>query len=296
MGLLITGMHRSGTSMFGQWAETMGLSAGSGLGFETTSANPRGLYERRDVVEFNERWLGVLGGSWWAPPFVKEQTWRSIDEQHLDQDRRTLDLFAAGFRDWYVKDPRLSLLLPLWDRLTLQRLPVVVGVRPPREVAMSLNVRNGTTLRRGLALWVAYNRALLRHTGGRSFMVLDLPATLRNPADAAARMLTFLDDQGFTVDADPEAIASDMEPDLVRQDCERLEGSAERLAEDLDPIYRELVAMHGQVQSDTVHRLPLPDWAGEALDELGEFWDLAVRAEAITLKQTPRWRRWWGSR
>lgn len=294
MGVLITGMHRSGTSMFGQWADTMGLSAGSGLGFETTSANPRGLYERRDVAEFNERWLGVLGGSWWAPPFVKEQTWRSIDEQHLDQDRRNLDLFAAGFRDWYAKDPRLSLLLPLWDRLTLQRLPIVVGLRPPRDVAMSLNVRNGTTLRRGLALWVAYNRALLRHTGGRDFMILDLPATTRDPADAADRMLTFLRDVGLPVSADTTAMASGMETDLIRQDCERLEGSAERLAEDLDPIYRELADMHGTAQTDTVHRLPLPDWAGEALDELGEFWDLTVQLDIARNSAAAR-RRWWGS-
>lgn len=295
MGVVITGMHRSGTSMLGQWAAAMGLSPGDGPGYETTSANPRGLYERRDVVEFNDEWLRVLGGSWWAPPFVKEQTWRSIDQAHLDRGRRAIDLFRAGFTDWYVKDPRISLLLPLWDRLTLQRLPVVIGLRPPRDVAMSLNVRNGTTLRRGLAIWLAYNRALLRHTGGRAFLVLDLPATLREPADAAGRMAALVDAAGLPVTGDVGAIAAGVESDLLRQNCERLEGSAERLAQDLDPIYRELAQMHGKVQSDTVHRLPLPDWAGEALDELSEFWSLQQRAEAAENAGTT-WQRWIGRR
>lgn len=221
------------------------------------------------------------GGSWWAPPFVKEQTWRSIDQAHLDRDRRALDVFRADFTDWYVKDPRISLLLPLWDRLTLQRLPVLIGLRPPRDVAMSLNVRNGTTLRRGLAIWLAYNRALFRHTGGRTFLILDLPATMRAPGDAVERMAALSHAAGLPVTGGVASIAAGVEADLLRQDCDRLEGSAERLAQDLDPIYRELAAMHGTVQSDAVHRLPLPDWAGEALDELSEFWSLQQRAEAL---------------
>ena len=249
------------------------------------------------MVEFNDHWLGVLGGSWWAPPHVKEQTWRSIDASALDADRRALDLFRAGFDDWYVKDPRISLLLPLWDRLTLRRLPVVVGLRPPRDVAMSLHMRNGTALRRGLAVWLAYNRALFRHTSGRPYLVMDLASTMADPVAAAGALIAFLDDAGLPANGSPTAIAGSVESGLVRQDHQRLEGSAERLAQDLSSTYRELSAMHGVPNSDEPHDLPLPDWAGEALDELSEFWDMQVRAEILQsevdqLRNRRGWRRY----
>lgn len=275
MGVLIAGMHRSGTSMVGQWADDLGLSSGAGAHLEATSANPRGLYERADVVAFNDRWLGVLGGSWWAPPFVKEQTWRSIDEAALEVDRRALDLFRPGQPAWYAKDPRLSLLLPLWDRLTLQRLPVVVGVRPPRDVAMSLHVRNGFTLRRGLALWIAYNRNLFRQASGRRVLVLDLGSAMAEPRTAVAALADFLGE----VTGDPAAIAADVRPDLIRQQQPALPGYAERLAVDLDEVYAELRSQHATPQEGAEQRLSLPDWAAEALDELSEFWDLQVRRD-----------------
>ena len=40
VGVVITGMHRSGTSMLGQWVAGMGLGAGDGPELDHTSANP----------------------------------------------------------------------------------------------------------------------------------------------------------------------------------------------------------------------------------------------------------------
>lgn len=281
MGVLITGMHRSGTSMLAEWVSHTGLSMGEGPRFEVDSANPRGLFERRDVVDFNDRWLGVLGGSWWAPPNVKEQTWRSVNGDELTAGRRELDLFRARFSGWFVKDPRLSLLLPLWDRLALHTLPVVVSLRQPRDVAMSLHMRSGMTLRRGLALWLAYYRALFLHMQGRACLVLDLTRTLERPEQSADALLTFLDSLELKGAGNAFAIASNTDPALLRQECERLPGSAERLAQDVDAAYEQMRALHGVSALDEVFDLRLPDWAAEALDEASEVWDLQVRKEIV---------------
>lgn len=281
MGVLITGMHRSGTSMLAEWVSHTGLTMGEGPGFEVDSANPRGLFERRDVVDFNDHWLGVLGGSWWAPPNVKEQTWRSVNAEELTAARRELDVFRARFSGWFVKDPRLSLLLPLWDRLALHTLPAVVAIRKPRDVAMSLHMRNGLTLRRGLALWLAYNRALFSHMQGRAFLVLDLTSTLERPESAAEALLGFLDSLDLKGSGDAFSIASSTDPALLRQQCERLPGSAERLAQDVDAAYDRMRALHAVSARDETFDLQLPDWATEALDEAGEVWDLQVRKEIV---------------
>lgn len=269
--------------MFAEWVESLGVKTGSGDSFPLDSANPRGLHERQDVVGFNDHWLGVLGGSWWAPPPVREQTWRSINVEELAADRLKLDYFRPDFSDWYVKDPRLSLLLPLWDRLALRRLPVIISLREPRDVAMSLNVRSGTTLRRGLALWLAYNQALFEHLGGRQALVLDAGRAMQDPYKAVIEVAMFCESTGVPVDDTRlSMIAEGVEPKLIRNRCERLEGSAEYLAAEVDEVYHALASRHLQTSSDSPENIPLPDWAREALDELTEVWDLIVRNQILT--------------
>lgn len=282
MGVLITGMHRSCTSMVAQWVDELGVGTGGGERFPIDSANPRGLHERKDVVAFNDDWLAELGGSWWAPPRVWEQTWRSLNQERLAEDRQLLDYFDADFHDWYVKDPRLSLLLPLWDRLALQRLPVVIALREPREVAMSLNVRSGITLRRGLALWLAYNRSLFTHLGGRHSLVVDTNSAMQDPYRAVVEVAMFCESSGVTIDsALVNPVAEGIEPGLLRNQTHRLGGSAERFAADVDDIYHALARRHLQPDSDAPENVPLPDWAGEALEELTEVWNLQERIERL---------------
>ncbi len=301
MGVVITGMHRSGTSMLGQWASRTGLDMGEGPLFTTDSANPRGLFERRDVVAFNDRWLSDLGGSWWAPPFITEHTWRTLDAHRLETDREAIDLFRGTDPDWFVKDPRLSLLTPLWDRLCLQRLPIVVGLRRPRAVAMSLHVRNGTTLRKGLALWVAYNRAIFRQAQERNLLILDLDLTLADPGTTADTLLAFFEHAGLRTTNDVDRMVAGLEPRLLRQHSERLQGSAERLAEDLDEMYDALCAAHGTPLNDLDSPMHVPDWAAEALEELSQEWHLRTRLTSLEAQQpdagtgnrgrAPIWRR-----
>lgn len=286
MGVLVTGMHRSGTSMLASWVDSLGVPAGEGHEFPVDSANPRGLHERQDIVAFNDEWLKLLGGSWWAPPTVREQTWRTVDEERLAQARSELDVFRPGASDWYVKDPRTSLLLPLWDRLALNRLPVVIGLREPRDVAMSLHMRSGTTLRRGLALWLAYNRAVFSHLRGRRSLVLDANSAVHDPYGSAVELAVFCESVDVTVDASRvNRVAESVEPALLRNNYQQLEGGAERLAADLDEVYHELARRHGRSEYDSAQVIPMPEWAVEALEELSEVWDLIVRNEILVAEK-----------
>lgn len=278
MGVIVTGMHRSGTSMTAQWVDGLGVPPAPGQPFPVDAANAEGLFEIQEIVALDDKWLGILGGSWWAPPPVREQTWRSIDGVALDQARSQLgSLHELGGR-WYVKDPRISLLLPLWDRLTLRRQGVVLAVREHREVAMSLHVRNGTTYRRALALWWAYNDALVRHVFDRNSLVLDFSQSLAEPRPAIEALVDLLGAEGFSVPVDAaDGLVGDLRPSRKRQRTEHLDGSAERLAADLDDHLLALQSAHGHKVPD---RLPAaPDWVQEALDELTEFWSMVVERD-----------------
>lgn len=110
MAVLLTGMHRSGTSMLAQWVDELGVPAAPGAPFPVNTANAEGLYELQDVVACNDGWLAELGGAWDAPPATTAQTWRALGPYALEDTRANLPALKAAGGDWYLKDPRLCLL------------------------------------------------------------------------------------------------------------------------------------------------------------------------------------------
>lgn len=286
MGVVVTGMHRSGTSAVARVVEGLGLSPGDGDPMAPAAANPRGFFERHDVMQLNDRWLGRLGGAWWAPPRVSSRAWRSLDEDALRREREALDLLSPDVTNWYVKDPRIALLLPLWDRLALHELPVVLVVREPREVATSIRMRDRMRDRRALALWAEYNRAVQRTSAGRRLLVVDYDRLVREPVSAVEAIADFLHGTGHMVaDHDQDEVIGLVERHLRRQRTTRLAGLSEQLARDLDDTYEALSKRHAHQGEDGLDDLPTPEWVDEILDELDDLLDaetqvLAARDES----------------
>ena len=63
----------------------------------------------------------------------------------------------ATSSNWIDKDPRLCLLYPAYFHILLKRIPLVVCMREPIEVAVSLYARNGHSINLGLSMWFIYN-------------------------------------------------------------------------------------------------------------------------------------------
>src|SRR3954453_7059090 len=141
MNVLVTGMHRSGTSAVANVLRQAGLFGWDAEDAMASSAeNPDGYGERRDVMELNEQLLAELGGGWDSPP---AEPWAQPPPLDLlvEQGRRLVRNELDDRGEWFIKDPRLSLLLPWWRRVLLDRFVVLVVFRDPSEVAWSLSVR-----------------------------------------------------------------------------------------------------------------------------------------------------------
>jgi hypothetical protein len=142
---LVIGVHRSGTSLL-----TQGLvEAGARLGNFSDSFdldNPRGYFEHKEVVRFNERLLSHLGVSWdnWgfraseldirAPALA---TWR---EEAADILRAAF----VGSGPFILKDPRIASLASFWERVVPDagfKLRRILILRDPAEVAESQRQR-----------------------------------------------------------------------------------------------------------------------------------------------------------
>src|SRR5436190_1836453 len=146
--VLVLGMHRSGTSLCADALGRLGVRMADQP--DVQPSNPRGQWERLEIVERHDRILDMFGrgfyspmhdlplpSGWWLEPGVAEIRREIVG--FLEQKRGTAAPF--GF-----KDPRTARLLPLWhqifDELRIQP-KIVVCIRNPAQAARSLEQRDG---------------------------------------------------------------------------------------------------------------------------------------------------------
>ncbi|MEB3235844.1 MAG: hypothetical protein VKM98_10500, partial [Cyanobacteriota bacterium] len=166
--ILVVGMHRSGTSLLGSILPALGVATPGPL-ITGDQHNPEGYYEREDVTALQEQLLINLQ-RWWPSQegvLPLPATWM---EQPAGQAcaaglmRLVRQEKACQTGPWAIKDPRSSLLLPLWQRLAESLeldLRIVLSLRDPREVQRSLVQRDrsstGMTSWRAQQLWWRHN-------------------------------------------------------------------------------------------------------------------------------------------
>jgi hypothetical protein len=151
--VIVTGMHRSGTSCVTGLLEKCGLSLGTShpLLSEPRFDNKKGHFENRGAMALNETILQIAGGTWCNPPSAEAV------EIAGDTIGPYIKKFAETFNGDIFKDPRTSLTMPVWQKYCPDISAVVFCVRHPIAVAGSLKARNNIPIAQGLILWYEYN-------------------------------------------------------------------------------------------------------------------------------------------
>jgi len=192
-GVRVLGMHRSGTSFVAGALARSGYCVGDEQRLlEPNDYNPYGYFERNDVVALNDRLLAACGGSWCQPPdreqvIAESGQWVAAVSDVLEAIERE----AAG-RPCVLKDPRMALLLPVWEQVLGPRFLDVLVLRNPVDVARSLMRRNAFTVPFSLALWEWHLTSILYSVRHRPLVTINFDevgvqggdATF--PADAVA--------------------------------------------------------------------------------------------------------------
>ena len=133
--LLIAGMHRSGTSFLGESCGALGFTLPHDAGGPARD-NPRGHFEPRAVVALNDAILSERGAFWLR---VGPLDLPAPDEALLARmDAAVAESFGDASRIM-VKDPRLSLTLPLW-RVWLEARGIEAA-----SARMASRMRSGST-------------------------------------------------------------------------------------------------------------------------------------------------------
>ena len=151
-GVIVLGMHRSGTSAVTQALGMLGLEPGRDEALMGAGpSNESGHWEITALTECNDRLLREGGGRWSGPP-ANDGVFTDAGLAHFCDEARVLTADLLPAEPWAWKDPRLCLTLPFWQSVLATRPAMVVCLRHPLEVAASLARRNGFAVPYGLAL------------------------------------------------------------------------------------------------------------------------------------------------
>ncbi len=276
MQLIVTGMHRSGTSPLARLVNLMGLYFGpEGRGLPANEENPRGFWERTDVVALNDRLLGSVGASWHdIHPFLVRNAERDrINPVVPSIAAMILELDAH--RPWFLKDPRFSLTLPFWLAF-LQSPSVIVCWRNPAAVVASLLRRaerdiQPLTQAEAYALWEAHTVAALRGSPVNERMIVNFDELVSDPAGLCQRMRSWLASRGHDGLRTPTQIelAAFVDAKLVR--------SA------VDESWRDYPSV-----TAVVERLRTSSNGGDVTELAHSEWSLDVlRALSLRLRKAP---------
>lgn len=272
LGIVVTGMHRSGTSAVASVVSEMGLRCGVRPAGRD-AANRLGYFEDLDVMELNDRWLASMGGSWWSPPKAGRRAWKAVPMDIVSHDRRFLESLGVSGRAWFVKDPRISLLLPLWDKLALTTVPIIYCVRNPMDVARSLHLRDGFEVRRGLALWWAYVTEALRNCADREALIIDYDRLIECPSSVVKLIESFVSascnvDSSTLVGRFAERIDASERRNQGSRSC----GLSPAEAEDVERLFSLVSGWHGSGVSSFSDLGEKPKWVKRELTEAGREW------------------------
>ncbi|NBD31656.1 MAG: hypothetical protein GVY17_01445 [Cyanobacteria bacterium] len=160
--LIITGMHRSGTSLTASLLQSAGVDIGTDL-IAASEGNIKGHFEDLAVVQFHENVLkanSLPPEGWVTQPRVTEipESLLAKAKEIISRKRET-----SGITGW--KDPRGTLFLDFWQS-QLPEAKFIFLYRAPWEVVDSLYRRGDQIFSESpqlaLDFWLSYNGAILQ--------------------------------------------------------------------------------------------------------------------------------------
>jgi len=193
----VTGMHRSGTSVITDLVRRLGVPVcATGDLMPPNEFNPAGYWESLKVSAYGDRVLREAFNACWMAP-QPPQPWSEALLQGLAEDGLATLSATHPPAPFVWKDPRTSVLLPLWRRALDDHLAVVLVHRHPSAVARSLQNRDDLPIVHGLALWERYCRSALAGLTGLPVFVLAYERLVADPPAELRALRSFLGDLGL---------------------------------------------------------------------------------------------------
>lgn len=240
--VVITGFHRSGTSLIGGAMRALGMWFDDEHLIPGDDDNPKGYFEDARVVQLNGRILEALNQHWATPAFdiTHPQHARKLLNEYVSACDILKD-FNAHSNAWVIKDPRISLTLPVWRdalrlveptrefyQITLLRDPMACAVSQQKRNSREPGYRNdllhitGADLDETLMSWITHNLSILevaaiKGPDGVAPFIVPFSEVLADPAATLNAMASHLNCKLAKLEVE-KYVDSFVDPDLNRSE------------------------------------------------------------------------------
>jgi len=250
--IIMTGMHRSGTSLVASVFARAGVHLGDRM-LGPGPGNPRGYFEDLEIVDLHERALASCGTTMYV-----ERAGRLALPPEVREHARAIVAARGAHASWGFKDPRTTLFLDDWDALApgaryvfvyRDAAGVLTSLARRRDPALHRQYPGAVALERlgaprfrfatAIETWRRYNRALIAFAERAASQCCVV--RFEDVAVALPRVLARLRTDGFDLDDVCVADVIDGDPAARRPDgriarrCRR-HGDAATLLARLDTI------------------------------------------------------------
>ena len=245
MVICIAGMHRSGTSMIARMLNICGVHLGEEKDLIPPAGdNPEGFWENDKFRIINEEILACFNGSWDLPPLFGDGWTKDPRLLHIHSRASKLIKEFSAYHLWGWKDPRNSLTLPFWQA-HISGLKIIVCLRNPYDVYLSLSRRGYASNTFSYALWLTYSQQLLAAAEDENRIITHFDSYFHDPQSELRRLLNFLQ-----IEADDETLAKackTISVDLRHSSGKINDLLASNAPQNLIQIYKELCLQAGPV-------------------------------------------------
>ncbi|HEV3460088.1 MAG TPA: glycosyltransferase [Thermoanaerobaculia bacterium] len=262
--LVVTGMHRSGTSLLASFLRAAGINLGETF-YPADGANPLGYFEDLEFLELQREMMlaCTLDESGWRDFGWTES--QRLDFSQLSSFRSRAEALVrkrqGAARLWGWKDPRTTILLDFWDEI-LPSARYLFIYRAPWEVASSIAVIRTSPFQEHPdfvpRIWSFYNRQVVdfyRRHRDRCLLVA-VSSLLSRPEEVLALIRSKLN-LPLPVSQDGGAILRSLRGNGGRLGATAATASLWRLSASCYPRETQLLAELEEL-ADLAAELPLP--------------------------------------
>lgn len=182
--VIILGMHRSGTSVVTQICQYMGAYLGKENELIIPDGNnPDGYFENIEITSIDDKVLHICGREWYSLEGVEIDSNSSEIKAAKNELKHTIKELFEKSDIVAVKDPRIAILLPLWEEI-LEEIGIdaeyIWVFRNPLEVSESLRKRNGFCRSHSLLLWINYNLNIIQFLADKDYLMINYNNLLKD--------------------------------------------------------------------------------------------------------------------
>lgn len=192
--VIIAGMHRSGTSAMSAVLKDIGLF-NNGILCESPD-NPKGFFEWQKGVSINEQILKAVKSSWDDEnPLAPDTFNRNRIKKYKNKISRAIREDFPDQNYFVIKDPRISLLIPLYTE-SLTELGIeplfIIMERNEEEIYLSLHKRNKFSRQKSQALCKKYKNSIRQYVSYYQNATIQFNDLVQSPVETVQGVVNSL--------------------------------------------------------------------------------------------------------